>query len=347
MKSHIRFVNLVLAATLLGGCAAGVDRAVFVTKTSLSVLDVDSTPPSVNVAYNRTEGFIGPSYEEGGAPPAIAVIKSDGSVLNPEVKQLYATGNAALAASGDDNVTAAPLVGQKKLMTFGTDTTVGLKVGIDPTVNGNFIPNNFLFGYRRKEFSLLPLGERDVPDGDGNPIKQGIYPTVLASIDTTGATDSRDIGLKNAQYFATGQAAINVAKSKPIQDAFLLEAEDAFGSYHDNLTAQRLTAGEILNCYAKVRMQDRLAVVEDAHKLDLIPTEGNIGFDALAAILKDSNVLDLSDPDAPVVRDADRLARVNWAYGKHLYVADGMDAARHKLMKVHEKTVCDLAALNK
>ena len=57
---------------LLAGCATGPDRVVFVTKTSLSVLDYDTAPPGVGIAYDRVEGYFGPSYASGAVPPVIS-----------------------------------------------------------------------------------------------------------------------------------------------------------------------------------------------------------------------------------------------------------------------------------
>jgi len=65
-----------------GGCATGADRAVFVTKTSVSILDIDSTPPGLSIAYDRVEGFIGPAYQSGGAPPVVGIMKSDGKLVS-------------------------------------------------------------------------------------------------------------------------------------------------------------------------------------------------------------------------------------------------------------------------
>lgn len=215
----------------LAGCATGVDRAVFVTKTSVSILDVDSTPPGVSIAYDRVEGFIGPAFESGGAPPAIAIIRSDGTVFAPKMRQLYATGNAARVVAGvDTNPNEDKLVGCPKLMLFGTSTNIGLKVGIDATTGGFSIPNNFVFGYRRKEFSMLPLGTtKDA--GTQNDIHT--YPSVLASIDNTVDTknDSTDKsssgGMTTVQYFATGVAATKLATTH--RWAFITEGESVFG----------------------------------------------------------------------------------------------------------------------
>lgn len=228
---------------LLAGCATGVDRAVFVTKTSVSILDVDSTPPGVSIAYDRVEGFIGPAFESGGAPPAIAIIKSDGTVFEPKMRQLYATGNAARVVAGvDPKPNEDKLVGTPKLMLFGTNTNIGLKVGIDATTGGFSIPNNFVFGFRRKEFSMLPLGTTKTA---GTQDDIHTYPSVLASIDNTVDTKvdstgkSPSGGMTTVQYFATGAAATALANT--YRGVFIAETESVFGKINwDDLASSSI-----------------------------------------------------------------------------------------------------------
>ena len=87
-----------LGFVLLGGilvACADPNRVTFVTKTDIAI-DADATTQSVSIGYDRREGYIGPAYETGGVPPIVAKIKSNLSILTPEVHQFYATGNAAV-----------------------------------------------------------------------------------------------------------------------------------------------------------------------------------------------------------------------------------------------------------
>lgn len=145
-------VFVVLLVMLFGGGCAYRDSVLFVTKTSLGI-DVDSKPPSASIAYDRVEGFLGPRYDNGGVPPVVGRLQTDGAVFNPRVRQLYATGSAA-ALVADQNASAGPteLKGKKMFMFFGTTTSTGLKV----TFMGQY-PDSFHIGYRRKEFSFIPL----------------------------------------------------------------------------------------------------------------------------------------------------------------------------------------------
>ena len=150
-----RRVSIVLSlALMVAGCASRPDTVVFVTKSSLGV-DVEQTPPSASIAYDRVEGYFGPRYESGAVPPVLAVFMTNGQLLDRQVKQLYATGDAARALLAP----AAPLPsdpeqgGDFKPMFFGSSTTVGLKIGYE--AGGS--TSTFTLGYKRKELSVIPV----------------------------------------------------------------------------------------------------------------------------------------------------------------------------------------------
>jgi len=84
---------LVLATSALAGCNDP-NTVLFVTNSSLGI-NFDSKPATASIAYDRVEGFIGPRFENGGAPPAVASMQTDGNIFNPTVRQTYATGAAA------------------------------------------------------------------------------------------------------------------------------------------------------------------------------------------------------------------------------------------------------------
>ena len=73
------------------GCA---DSVLFVTKTSIG-LDFDTKPPAASIAYDRTEGYLAPRYDNGAIPPVYGRIRSDAKIFNANVRQIYATGSAA------------------------------------------------------------------------------------------------------------------------------------------------------------------------------------------------------------------------------------------------------------
>lgn len=206
-------------ALLLAGCAN--DRHVlFVTKTSIGI-DFDSKPAAASLAYDRVEGYIAPRYSNGEIPPVIASIKSDGAIFNPKIHQVYATGEAAeivLRGAGSGTQTKR-LKGTKELMFFGTTTTTGLKVGFA----SGLLPDSFIFGFKRKEFSYIPLGTL----GAG-ATAYDVYPSILATIDTqANVGKGREAELSNAQFFATGNAARLLAANPGVRKGFEHIAKEA------------------------------------------------------------------------------------------------------------------------
>ena len=114
---------VVAAAGLTVGCADK-NTVLFVTNSSLGI-NFDSKPPTANIAYDRTEGFIGPRFPNGGAPPAVASIETGGTIFNPKVRQVYATGDAAVKATKGASADEGPQTlegdkAKKELMFFGT-----------------------------------------------------------------------------------------------------------------------------------------------------------------------------------------------------------------------------------
>lgn len=204
-----------LASVALAGCAS-TDRVVFITKTSLGI-DFDTKPPSASIAYDRVEGYTAPRYANGEIPPVVASIKSDGGIFTPKIRQIYATGDAAEIVISGEPQPGPPkrLQGTKELMFFGTSTTTGLKVTFTTG-----LPDSVNFGYKRKEFSYIPLST--VGTGDA---QHDVYPAILASIDTQATAGAEaDTGLNNVQFFATGQAARLLAANPGVRSGFEREA---------------------------------------------------------------------------------------------------------------------------
>lgn len=204
-----------LAALLATGCAS-TDQVVFVTKTSLGI-DFDAKPPSASIAYDRVEGYTAPRYANGEIPPVVASIKSDGGIFNPRIRQIYATGDAAEIVISGEPAPGRPkrLQGDKALMFFGTSTTTGLKVAFTTG-----LPDSVSFGYKRKEFSYIPLATV----GTGNAMRD-VYPSILASIDTQATAGAEaNTGLANVQFFATGHAARLLAANDGVRAGFEQEA---------------------------------------------------------------------------------------------------------------------------
>ena len=253
---------LVLATSALAGCNDP-NTVLFVTNSSLGI-NFDSKPATASIAYDRVEGFIGPRFENGGAPPAVASMQTDGNIFNPTVRQTYATGAAAVGATTGKVPDPQGLEGrsdQKKLMYFGTATTFGLKIGFAATGNAP-VPDSFLFGYRRKEASIIPVAEKQA-EGKPEGTMSAVYPSVLASMEvnvSSSGTDPTATGTATNQFFATGTAAEALSTNAKVQAAFQIKAEKAALaglSREDRDAAEKFAATELKS------HNDRLNAVVD------------------------------------------------------------------------------------
>jgi len=250
MKNTSSFLLTLAAACLLAACNDP-NTVLFVTNSSLGI-NFDSKPATANIAYDRVEGFIGPRFENGGAPPAVASMQTDGNIFNPTVRQTYATGAAAVGATTGKVPEPQGLEGrsdQKKLMYFGTATTFGLKVGFAATGNAP-VPDSFLFGYRRKEASIIPIAEKQA-EGKPEGTMSAVYPSVLASMEVNVSSTGNDptaTGTATNQFFATGTAAEALSTNPKVQAAFQIKAERAALaglSREDRDAAEKFAAKEL------------------------------------------------------------------------------------------------------
>jgi hypothetical protein len=254
-----RFVSVAVLLTVgsLIGCADP-NTAIFVTNSSLGI-NFDSKPATANIAYDRVEAFIAPRTGNGGTPPVASSFETGGSIFSPIVRQSYATGAAAVkatkgptAADGPSELSGDP--NQKKLMFFGTTTTIGLKVGF---ATAGAIPDSLMFGYNRKEASIIPLGAKT--EGDKTT---AVYPSVVASIDmNTTTTDPTSTGITSKQFFATGEAAEGLVMNNPtIAAAFAIKAENAALA---GLTPDELAKAKAAGIKTASTAKDQLAKITD------------------------------------------------------------------------------------
>ncbi len=314
-------------AFLVSGCLQH-DKAIFVTSTSLALLEGDTKPAGASIAYKRVEGYLGPNNADGTAPPVIAAIQSDGKIFNPKIRQLYATGEAATAAaSGTDcDSTNVSDSGKRQYMFFGTSTTTGISVGTTSSM-----PDSFVFGFKRKELSVIPLVEK--PDAKGY-----VYPSVLASIDTTGQlvdqTKAGSLEFKNNQIFATGDAACVMAKA--LNPEFIKRVRLSVGEQ------QRMESARALNCYAGVRLSDRQLVWRDADFKSLFHEDKSEQGGILASLEKlyAKAVVNGAVVDANVLFQADRL------YSASVFIFDQEDTERLTNLAEHSNFICGLSRAN-
>jgi len=325
--------KIYLAVTILlfsfMGCITS-NEVAFVTKSSLG-LDFDTKPATVSIAYDRIEGYIGPRYDNGALPPVIASIKTDGKILNPHIKQIYATGAAATnLAMNDSSYVKAPtdFSGDKKLMFFGTSTTTGIKIGF--TTN---VPDSFVFGYKRKEFSFIPLGNTKVTSNGTERIID-IYPSVLASIDTGVSTSTpTETSFKTNQFFATGEAAVELSKDRTLKNQIKKETKNAFETYESALSEQQSEALIILRCFTKIKNDQLPDLWADADR-------HNLFYDSIiyGQLLEKYNQA-LAETDAEAKLTKIRILRS--IYADEIGNIDGSTPTRKHMLQAHGRFVCE------
>lgn len=274
----MKTLGIPLAALVLAGCA-NTGRVIFVTTSSLG-LNVDSKPPTASIAYDRIEGYYGPRYDNGALPPVVASIQTDGAIFNPKIIQVYATGAAAVKAVQSPGAPDGPhelqgSQGTSRQVFFGTTTTLGLKAGF--SVEGPY-PESFVFGYKRKEFSYIPLGS--TRNASGQAID--VYPSVLGTIDTTANVQTQSgTSLKTSQFFATGWAAETLASHPNIAAVFKVKAQDAVSSA---LSADQLRRAEAAGKQARSTQDTLIDKV-----LAYVAPNGTVVPTRLAAVVDTAN----------------------------------------------------------
>lgn len=302
--------SIVACSVLLAavGCAGTDNRVVFVTKTSLGI-DVESTMPGASLAYDRLEGYVGPRYHDGTVPTVAGAFSSNGALLGGrQIKQTYATGNAARL------VTEAPVshfpptppdAEPHNTMFFGTGTVLGVKLGFGPVG-----PDSFTLGYKRKELSVIPIGDKRR------------FPSVLAMLDNDvqPAQDATGSKLGLQQFFATGDAADWLAQDPGIRDHFKTKARDALAQFNADEREQKTLALETLYCFGQLDDAQLVKVWDNAERLAL--------FDSSETTSK---------LRAVPAREARSL------YTREIALVEAKSGLKTGLRRGHRVHVCDLA----
>ncbi len=205
----------VSGSLFLQGCA--VNSATFVTSTHVGI-KADTKTEQISIGIGRADVFLGPDYpDKGTAPSAFGYLQTSGPVFSPHITQLYATGSAADAVSQpvappppSPPSTPPDLSGERRPLVFGTYTNIGLKLGFVANA-----PSSISLGYDRQEVSVIPL-QKNLTGDD-----KDIYAPVLASITMNVSTSTpSSSGLTLNQFFATGEAAVNLASNTQIRTSF-------------------------------------------------------------------------------------------------------------------------------
>jgi len=125
---NIRRVALLAVALSLFyglfGCGIGYNRMLFVTKTNVG-FEIDSKPPSLQLAIGRLEGVFAPQFEGGKKLPVMSSFKfGSDAAFSPYAGSAFATGDAAVVLaslyadptpSGDWNERRHLIIEEKKV----------------------------------------------------------------------------------------------------------------------------------------------------------------------------------------------------------------------------------------
>jgi hypothetical protein len=240
-RTKAQLVVLGLALVLAPGCALGLNSVLFVTKTATAI-DIDGSPPTLDIGYGRKETIIAPVFRgDADRPgdrtlPVLSSVAQRQGFLEFGSSHSFATGDAALvlgdAFTSEDeyvfgNKNSVTKVRQpdmrgvirtspfkssmrfggddtRKRYAFGTDTSLGLTIGMSATAT----PTSVALGFKRKERAYIPLLETKV----GNDVIVSL-PSLLATADAAAQWESQDSsGAVVGQLFATGDAATLLSK---------------------------------------------------------------------------------------------------------------------------------------
>ena len=308
----------------LGLCAAGLlcltgcatKDAVFVTKTSFSVLDADATPAGISVAHDRVEGYFGPRFDNGHVYPVTGYFYASGSGLTRDVQQVFAGGEAATVVLGAEPGAPPPAScgdgRDRPPLLFATGTTIGIKLGF---AENTILPTSFVFGFRRKEVAWVP-------------VSKDCQPPVLATLDSSaqarGKAEDPKLKAGVGQYFATGAAAVRLATDPIIRGTFQREAQKAVGNvaeFNSREAVHNQLTLDIVGCASKVPDTSFDSVVSNADELGVLAATGD------AAQIR-------AGVDAK-----DRLGR----YARLLRLRNGDEDPRTAALTIHKTRVCKLA----
>lgn len=310
-----------MAAAALAGCASPKTHATFVTKTSLALVDVDTAPAGISIAYDRVEGYIGPRLENGEVLPVTGYVNTDGGIFVRNLRQVYASGRAADivadhtgakpagAASAATPGLAEPTPERdRQVLFFGTGTTYGLKVGFQ---EGGVVPNSFVLGIRRKEISVLP-------------VEKGMLPSVFASIDNTTDTQRKEgarpeIAFGMRQFFATGSAAERIARDPDIGGTIKRHI-DQEALYRKAESQQGKDALDALFCLTKLTDPQLERVWNNADDLRVLRP----------ATLKE-------------IRDTNDGLQQRQVYTRDIGLANADSTEHGQRLRLHREAVCELA----
>lgn len=273
MNPHLKTLVASLAVVLVSGCA-GYNHTLFVTKTNVG-LDLDTQTPTAEVSLARREVVVAPTFEMGQTPPVAASFRVKGAWIASDVSTTFTGGDAAKTVAelynqttptgtakkaSDSTLTlrAGPKSsflgnevklyqqGQIHPLIFGTDTSLGIKAAWSGMTAQ--YPDSLKVGFHRKEIAVAPVfATRSNFTQNGATATNHLVkiPSFLATTDSGGKTGSiTNSQFRYTQYFATGEAADQLALRQEIRDA-IAERLDPTAATADKIKKNRDEAGKV------------------------------------------------------------------------------------------------------
>lgn len=261
MRSLIRIGSLITFLIPLSGCVVGYNSLIFATKSNMGVdIDTqpptaeisiarhegvieptfeDGKTPPVSASFGSRVGgfqrlFTGVSSTFATGPAAVAMTdlyNADTPVVEKSQK-ISAYKEGVELSETPKRKSFVPGLGLAKVpylergmvkpLFFGTHSTLGLKVEWNGTT-GQY-PSAVKFGFNRKELAFAPVTMMKAkPNDPSSKEMRANAPSLLASVDTDMQLSTFNDGnnFTYIQYFATGDAATNLATQKDVRAAML------------------------------------------------------------------------------------------------------------------------------
>lgn len=225
MKLQLPYLLILSVPVMLTtGCTK---KLVFSTNSTigLNVSGTAEVPSKVAFSYDRQEAAIVPKKHDDTAHSVYGGLDTDVSWRNGTIiKQTFATGDAAIYATGGAPAGGAPAATEdsNELRNHPLVFITGTSFGLDLSAGEGQVKPDLLLGFKRAEGAYIPvpnnkkevrsvyadilINTKDPDQESGSPAK---------SITDHFPTDANGIRIK--QSIATGAAAINLAKSEDVQ----------------------------------------------------------------------------------------------------------------------------------
>lgn len=271
---HMSRVVVLSVPLLLAACAPGYNSVLFVTRSNAG-LDLDTNPPTTELAISRQETVLQPGFEGGQTLPVLASFYSEQNFASKflfGVSSTFSTGDAAynmavLYNLKDDQIgslgiltntagnNACASLSSVHLSTPVTNLPLGLEFQNAGTVkpvtfttntmfglkigwtNTSFaVPTSVKAGFNRKEVAFTSIAATPCNSSQTPAVN---IPSLLATVDqgTITGTDTPDNSY--LQYFATGKAATALSRQYGVRKAMLERLDPANEDSFDAAVAEQ------------------------------------------------------------------------------------------------------------